>query len=120
MNLYLDDDSTGALLVRLLRAAGHDVLIPADIGRAGAKDPVHQTESARRGRVLLTRNHDDFKVLHELILLVGGHHPGTFIVRKDNDKKRDMKPHDIVRAIGNLLGAGVPIADGFHILNFYR
>jgi sugar phosphate isomerase/epimerase len=32
------------------------------------------------------------------------------IVRRDNDPKRDMKPHGIVRAIGNLLAAAVSAA----------
>ena len=34
MRLYLDDDSTSALLVRLFRQAGHDVRIRAEIGMA--------------------------------------------------------------------------------------
>jgi len=29
MNLYLDDDAVDAALVRLLKRAGHDVLVPA-------------------------------------------------------------------------------------------
>jgi len=37
-------------------------------------------------------------------------------VRKDNDKSRDMKAHDIVRAIRNLEAAGIPIPDELHIL----
>jgi hypothetical protein len=35
MNLYLDDDSAKASLVRLLRKAGHQVIIPADAQLAG-------------------------------------------------------------------------------------
>jgi hypothetical protein len=30
MNLYLDDDSAKASLVNLLRAAGHQVIVPSD------------------------------------------------------------------------------------------
>src|SRR5262249_23285888 len=37
MNLYLDDDSADSLLVKLLGRAGHDVLIPADLGAVGKK-----------------------------------------------------------------------------------
>ena len=69
---------------------------------------------------MLTQNHDDFKLLHELVRLVGGHHPGMFVVRKDNDPTRDMSPKAIGRAIRNLATAGVPIADSFHILNHWR
>lgn len=41
MNLYLDDDCAGKLLVQLLRQAGHDVQIPAEVGLSGANDAVH-------------------------------------------------------------------------------
>jgi hypothetical protein len=120
MNLYLDDGSAGALLVRLLRVAGHDVLILADINFAGRDDPEHMMEAVRRSRVLLTHNHKDFEQLHELILIAGGHHPGILVVRKDNDSKRDLSERGIVRAIRNLLASGVTIEDDLHILNYYR
>jgi hypothetical protein len=60
------------------------------------------------------------KLLHELVLLVGGHHPGVWVVRKDNDRSRDLKPAGIVRAIRNLLAAKVRIPDQFYILNHWR
>jgi hypothetical protein len=120
MLLNLDDDSTDPLLVRLLIAAGHDVQIPADAGLTGRKDPGHLMHAIKRGRVFLTHNHEDFELLHTLVLLVGGHHPGILVVRRDNDVKRDLKPKGIVRAIRNLLAAKVPIADELHILNHWR
>jgi hypothetical protein len=46
MNIYLDDDSIGGLLVRLLRQAGHDVELPAMQGLAGVDDVVHLTQHA--------------------------------------------------------------------------
>jgi hypothetical protein len=120
MRLYLDDDSASGLLVRLLRQATHDVQTPADLGLVGADDAVHLTRAIRTDRVLLSRNHDDFRNLHDLIEAVQGHYPGIFIVRRDNDPKRDLRPHDTVRAISKLLAAGVPVSDGFHILNHWR
>jgi hypothetical protein len=36
MNLYLDDDSVGTLLIRLLQRSGHDVVIPRDIALSGS------------------------------------------------------------------------------------
>lgn len=120
MNLYLDDDTAGGLLVKLLQATPHDVLLPKEIGRAGAKDPIHFLEAMTRDRVVLTHNYDDFEILAELILRSGGHHPGVVAIRKDNDIKRDMRPKEIVRAIGNLESSGVTVANGFHILNAYR
>jgi hypothetical protein len=120
MRLYLDDDSADALLVTLLRQAGHDVQVPADVGMVGEFDSVHLTQAVREDRVLLSRNHDDFENLHDLIMQVQGHYPGLFIVRRDNDPSRDLKPAGIVRAIRNFLAAGVPIRDQFHILNHWR
>jgi hypothetical protein len=124
MKIYLDDDSTATLLVRLLTAAEHDVLIPAQAGTAGESDPVHLTKAILEARVLITGNHDDFEDLHLLVLDSGGHHPGILVVRKDNDPNRDMKARDIVRAIRNLLAYllanSLSINDEFHILNHYR
>ena len=120
MNLYLDDDSADALLVRLLLADGHDVQVPSQVGLAGEEDPTHFMHAIRSGRVLLTHNHDDFKLLHELVMLVAAHHPGILVVRKDNDVARDLRPRGIVRAIGNLASSGVTIEDQFHILNHWR
>ena len=120
MNLYLDDDSAKASLVRLLRAAGHQVVIPADVGLAGASDSRHLRHTVRQNQVLLTRNHDDFDDLHLLVKATGGTHPGILVVRSDNDPSRDMKDRDIARAIANLERAGVPVANEFHILNHWR
>ncbi len=70
--------------------------------------------------VLLTRNHDDFEDLHLLLLAARGTHAGLLVVRSDNDPNRDMKDRDIARAIANLEGAGVPVANEFHIPNHWR
>ena len=120
MRLYLDDDSASTLLARLLRQAAHDVQLPADLGMAGEDDPVHLAQAIREGRVLLTHNHHDFENLHNLIILAGGHHPGIFAVRKDNNPKRDLSAPGIVRAIAKLSAAGVPIPDQFTVLNHWR
>jgi hypothetical protein len=120
MNLYLDDDSAKASLVRLLRTAGHQVVIPADAGLRGVSDPRHLTYAAQHHLVLLARNHDDFEDLHLLVRATGGSHPGLLVVRSDNDPSRDMKDRDVARALVNLEGAGVPIENEFHILNHWR
>ena len=120
MQLYHDDDSVDGVLIRLLEADGHDVLTPSDTGTAGKPDPTHFMCAIRLSRYLLTHNYDHFKLLHDLVLLSGGHHPGVLVVRRDNDPTRDMSPKVIVRAIRNLLAAAVPIRDSFHILNHWR
>jgi hypothetical protein len=120
MRLYLDDDSVATLLVALLRRAGHDVRIPADIGAVGDDDPVHLTHAVRDDRVFLTHNYDDFEQLHELVMATQGHHPGILVVRKDNDPRRDLNAAGIVRAIARLVAANVPIADHYWVLNQWR
>jgi hypothetical protein len=120
MNLYLDDDSAKASLAKLLRAAAHQVVLPADVGLAGASDPRHLTHTTQQNPVLLTRNHNDFEDLHAPVQVAGGTHPGILVVRSDNDSSRDMKDRDIVWAIANLERAGAPVANEFHILNHWR
>jgi len=120
MRIYLDDDSAHGLLAVLLRKTAHDAQTPHENGLSGAPDPVHLTHAIREDRVLLSQNYDDFKHLHDLLMVGRGHHPGIFMVRKDNDPKRDMGPPHIVRAIRNLLRAGVAIPDQFTVLNHYR
>jgi len=120
MKLYLDDDSTSGLLVRLLNRAGHDVRLPIQIGVASRNDAVHLTHAVLESRVLLTYNSDDFEELHNLLCAAGGHHPGVLAVRRDNNPKRDLDEKGIVRALGKLLAAGVPVADQFTILNYWR
>jgi hypothetical protein len=120
MKLYLDDDSIDPLLVRLLRNAGHEVRIPADIGATGSPDPVHLRHSILEDRVFLSGNHDDFLVLHELLGAAQGHHPGILIVRRDNNPKKDLSPRTIVGALQKLLKARILLEDGFHILNHWR
>jgi predicted nuclease of predicted toxin-antitoxin system len=120
MNLYLDDDIAKAALVQRLKKAGHQVTVPADVGLSGVSDPRHLMHAVQKNWVLLTKNHDDFKDLHLLLQAASGKHAGLLVVRSDNDPSRDMKDRDIARAIANLEGAGVAVANEFHILNHWR
>jgi predicted nuclease of predicted toxin-antitoxin system len=120
MKIYLDDDSTNPILIKLLKREGHDVLIPRDVKMSGQKDPAHLMYAIRHDRVLLTHNHEDFELLHELIMLVRGHHPGIMAVRRDNDPKRDLTPKGIAQAIRKLVQAAAPVADELNVLNHWR
>src|SRR5665213_1020017 len=111
MNLCLDDDSISPMLILALRGAGHDVRTPAEAGLSGASDSVHFRRAVLERRTILTRNYEDFEDLHNLIIDAGGGHPGVLIIRRDNPERRNMKPHDVVRALGKLKRVGVPIAD---------
>jgi uncharacterized protein DUF5615 len=72
MRFYLDDDSTHGVLIKLLRKPGHDVQLPSDVGRSSASDLVHFTHAITADRVVLTHNHKDFQLLHELIVAARG------------------------------------------------
>jgi hypothetical protein len=120
MNLYLDDDMVKASLVTRLRRAAHRVVLPADVGRSGEWDLGHLLHAVQNNLVLVSRNHDDFRELHLLVQATHGQHPGSPIVRADNDAHREMKDADIARAIGNLELAGAPVANELHILNHWR
>jgi hypothetical protein len=120
MKLYVDDDSVAELLIKLLRKAGHDVQIPGAHDLVGKPDAVHLAHAISEQRILLTRNHEDFEDLHELVIVAGGHHPGIFVVRSDNNPARDLSSRGIVTAIGKLLASGITVEDELHVLNHWR
>ena len=61
-----------------------------------------------------------FTELHLLITESGGSHPGIFLVRMDNDRRRDMAPHHIALAIQKVLHSGLAIANQLVTLNQWR
>jgi predicted nuclease of predicted toxin-antitoxin system len=120
MNLYLDDDMAGRQLVRRLSNAGHVVVVPAEVHLSGASDTRHMIHAIRQSLVLMTRNHDDFLDLHEVVQVAQGTHHGILIIRFENDPTRDMTPHQIAVAISYLETAEVPLANQVYILNHWR
>ncbi len=101
MKLYVDEDLQSRELVQSLRKAGHDVQTPLELDLMGNSDAVQFTHAIRVSRVCLTRNHHDFEDLHYLVTQSGGSHPGVLSVRQNNDRRRDMRPGQIVNAIKN-------------------
>lgn len=120
MNIYLDDNTCKALLATLLRKAGYHVTVPSDVGTDGISDARHFLYAITHDLLVLTKDHNDFEDLHFVVQATHGQHPGILAIRSDNDTRRDMKDRDIVRAIGNLERAGVPVANEFHVLNHWR
>lgn len=120
MQLFLDEDSSEPLLATLLRNAGHDVHSTHELGRTGATDPAQFLYAIRLRRVLITRNHHDFEVLHDLVSEAGGHHPGILVTRFDNDAARDFTSRGIVVALGKLQASGIDVRDEVHVLNQWR
>ena len=120
MNLYLDDDISGKDLLALLRKAGHDVLAPIDAKLVGERDPVHFLFAVNQSRALLSYNYYDFELLHDLVVGTGGRHPGVLVVRKDNNRAKDLKPAGIVAALHKLIQSGRELVSQYIVLNDYR
>ena len=120
MRLLLDEDSSGSLLIRLLREAGYDVEAVVELGTMGDPDPKQFIYAIGQDRILMTRNADDFKLLHELVVTAGGHHPGIIITHFEKNAARDFTPRGIVVALGKLAASGLAFLDEVHILNQWR
>jgi predicted nuclease of predicted toxin-antitoxin system len=120
MRIYLDDNITDGRLVTQLKKAGHGVVLPLDVGTNGVTDPSHLIFAIRQELILLTRNHDDFEDLHNLVMAAGGNHFGVFTVRADNDPSRDMKIKIITSAIGKVERSGIQLANQLIVLNHWR
>lgn len=61
----------------------------------------------------MSMNHHDFRNLHNLVIRAQGHHPGILVIRKDDDRRRDLSLHGIVQAIANLEASGAKLSDTF-------
>ena len=89
-------------------------------GRPRSPDPVHFTRAIRDGRVLLTRNARDFRLLHDLVRESGGSHPGILLLHFDNDPAHDLTPRGVATAVAKLESSGVEISNEVHVLNHWR
>lgn len=67
-------------------------------------------------RVLLTRNCDDFKELHQ----ANPTHSGILVVYQNDDPSKDMSHQEIVKALINLETASIPLANQFIALNSWN
>jgi predicted nuclease of predicted toxin-antitoxin system len=120
MRIYLDEDIASNHLRMALQKGGHEVIGPRDIGLLGKSDVVQFTHATENTCVLLTGNHRDFRDLHDLIMVCAGSHSGILAIRKDNDKRRDMTPHQTVVAIGNVGQFITALKNRFIYLNDWR
>jgi hypothetical protein len=120
MRLYLDEDVASRELLRALTRAGHDVTTPTDANLMGESDASQLTHAIREIRVCITANYGDFEELHNLVIQSGGSHPGVFTIRSDNDRRRDMRPAQIVSAIKNAGELLSSVRDHVICLNDWR
>jgi predicted nuclease of predicted toxin-antitoxin system len=120
VKILVDENmASGRLLARLL-AAGHDAVLADHVGMAGVNDAHLLAWAVKHDRSVLTRDHEDFAALHDLVQAVGGRHCGICVVRFDNDPKHNMSERAIVTALGNLQSAIPVMTNGIHVLNHWR
>ena len=120
MRIYLDDNTTDSRLVTELRKRGHDVVEPTDAFLGGASDARHFVYAIEKRLVILTRDADDFRNLHLIVIASRGEHPGIFLVRFDNDPTKDMKPGGMAAAVDRIDASGLPLSNQLFVLNHWR
>ena len=120
MRLYVDDDLDSNLLIRVLEGAGHEIISPRAVETRGAADEGHLHYAADRGLVLLTANAGDFLALHHEWMRQRRQHAGLLLVYRENNPARDMTFQQIAQAVTGLEAAGLPLANTFQNLNYWR
>lgn len=116
LRLYLDDSVDSDEYRLRLAAAGYEVVSPRDVGMIGKDDRLHLEYAFHHGLVLITHDADDFEELH----LAGEPHSGIMVVYFDNNRRRDIRPPEVVQAIERLEASGLPIVGELHVLNHWR
>lgn len=113
MRLLLDEDSQAKILVKLLRAAGHDVKTVAEAGMTAHSDSAVLALARKEHRLLLTRNAADFRELHGN----SPDHSGILVVCQSGDFSKNMSYAEIVKAISNVAASGLEMTGQFIVLN---
>lgn len=120
MRLLIDENMNSRRLAAVLLAAGHDVVTADEAGLVSVTDPRVLTWAIGESRPVLTRDHEDFAELHDLVRAAGGHHAGILVVRFDNDPRHNLTDRGIATALAKLETSGAPIPDRIHVLNHWR
>jgi predicted nuclease of predicted toxin-antitoxin system len=111
---------TSRRLAARLQSAGHSPVLASDVGLVSVPDARVLAWAVAQACPVLTRDHEDFAALHDLVAAVGGHHPGILVVRFDNDPRHNLTERAIAIALGNLESSGVVVPDSIHVLNQWR
>ena len=120
MICYLDDDVDQDLLIRLGSKRSHQLISPRSVGNSGNPDALQFLYAASRQVPIITRNASDFEALHEFAMGIGGRHSGVIVVYEEADRRKNLKPAEIVAALSKLESANVPLIDQLIALNHYR
>ena len=116
LKLLLDEDSQAKGLLNLLREAGHNVVTVNEVGLTSKPDSVVLDYARQQGRILLSRNCDDFNNLHN----ADPNHPGILVIYQNSDRSKNMNYKTIVRCITNLETSGCSLVSQFIALNSWN
>ena len=119
VRLLVDECSEAKLLVQKLRDAQHDVVTVSEANLRGVRDADVFAAAIAENRILLSHNPADFVELHNVRMAQSQTHPGLFLVHRSN-KPNDMTYEQIVKAIANLEGMAIPLANAYHSLVQYN
>jgi predicted nuclease of predicted toxin-antitoxin system len=120
VRVLIDENLSSRRLASRLQSAGHDFVLATDVGLISVADSRVLAWAVAQDRPVLTRDHEDFAALHDVVVAVGGHHPGILVVRFDNDPRHNLSERGIAMALGNPESSGVAVAGGIHVLNPWR
>ena len=120
MRFLIDENMSDRRLESRLRAQGHGPVLAIDVGLLSIADPRVLIWAIVQALPVLTRDHDDFEDLHDLLMAAGGHHPGILVVLFDSDPRHNLTDRGIGSALKKLESSGVPIPDRIHVLNQWR
>lgn len=85
-------------------------------GLMNCEDSVVFDRARKEKRVLLTRNCDDFQLLHQM----NPFHSGILAVYQDFELSKNMSYQAIAQAISNLETAKFSLENQFVILNYWQ
>jgi predicted nuclease of predicted toxin-antitoxin system len=120
MKCLIDENLSSPRLASRLRNQGHEPILAASVGLRSASDARVLIAAIGQGIPALTRDSEDFKDLHDLIIAAGGHHAGILIVHFDNNPRHNLTDRGIATAMSKLESSGVTIRDRIHVLNQWR
>jgi predicted nuclease of predicted toxin-antitoxin system len=120
MRFLVDENMNSPRIASRLQAQGHHPVLASDVGLLSVADSRVMIWAIAQAVPVLTRDHDDFEDLHDLLMAAGGHHPGILVVRFDNDPRHNLTDRGIASAIHKLESSGISIPDRIHVLNQWR
>jgi predicted nuclease of predicted toxin-antitoxin system len=120
VRVLLDENMSSRRLAARLQSAGHSAVLASEVGLVSVADARVLAWAVAAACPVLTRDHEDFTALHDLVAAVGGHHAGILVVRFDNDPRHNLTERAIAIALGNLESSGVVVTSRIHVLNHWR